>query len=95
MKENKIDKNVMEWIPNPVLTGKKKAVRYNTAEEIATLNKLLKGLVIELDALKREYSLKGTSKRRRKEIAENIHVYLLALEPIDPFHFKRIGRANE
>ena len=96
MKENKMYEN-MEWIYNPIFTWEKKAVRYNTAEEIATLKKLLKGLVIELNALKREYSLKGTSERRRKEIAEDIHVYLLDLEPIDPFHFKiyRIKRKKE
>jgi len=88
MKKNKMYEN-MEWIHNPIFTWEKKAViNYDTAEEIATLNKLLKGLLIELNALKREYSLKGTSKRRRKEIAEDIHVYLLDLEPIDPFNFK-------
>jgi len=75
----------------PNFNGKKKAViNYGTAEEIATLNKLLKGLLIELNALKREYYSKKTSEERRKEIAEDIHLYLLDLEPIDPFHFKRM-----
>jgi len=97
MKENKMYEN-MEWIHNPIFTWEKEAViNYDTAEEIATLKKLLNGLLIELNALKREYSLKGTSERRRKEIAEDIHVYLLDLEPIDPFHFKiyRITRKKE
>jgi len=70
------DFGTLEWIPNPILTGKKKAVKYNTAEEIATLKKLLKGLLIELNALKREYLSKRTSKERRKEIAEDIHFYI-------------------
>jgi len=87
----KNDFGTLEWIPNPILMGKKKAViNYDTAEEIATLKKLLKGLLIELDALKREYYSKRTSEERRKEIAEDIHFYLLDLEPIDPFHFKKL-----
>jgi len=47
-------------------------------------------LLIELNALKREYYSKRTSEERRREIAEDIHFYLLDLEPIDPFHFKRV-----
>ena len=86
----KNDFGTLEWIPNPILMGKKKAViNYDTAEEIATLKKLLKGLLIELNALKREYYSKMTSEERRREIAKNIHIYLLDLEPIEPFNFKR------
>jgi len=87
---------IMEWIPNPALTGKKQVViNYNdTADEIVIVKKLLKGLLIELDALKREYYLKGTSKRRREEIAASIHFYLLGLEPIDPFNFKITRRKS-
>ena len=87
----KNDFGELKWILNPILMGKKKAViKYDTAEEIATLKKLLKGLLIELNALKREYYSKRTSEERRKEIAEYIHFYLLDLEPIDPFHFKKL-----
>jgi len=92
MNDNMNNFGTLEWIPNPILMGKKKAViNYDTAEEIATLKKLLKGLLIELNALKREYYSKRTSEERQKEIAEDIHFYLLDLEPIDPFHFKRIA----